>query len=88
MSESPELVRPNPPDPELVEAAQNSATSEAPHSSTEAVTPIEEIIPEVELAPPAEPPGPGDPEDRLAESETTASIEAVPIDPENPPTAT
>lgn len=64
--ESPELVRPNPPDPKLVEVANNSASSNAPESSEIAATPVEEIAPEVELAPPAEPPGPGDPEDRQA----------------------
>lgn len=88
ISESPELVRPNPPDPELVEAAKNSAATEAENSSTAIVTPIEEIAPEVELAPPAEPPGLGDPEDRLAEAEPSVSIEVVPLDPENPPAQT
>jgi len=87
-SESSELIRPNPPDPELVEAAQNSAPSEVPELSEEAATPIEAIAPEVELAPPAEPPGPGDPEDRLAQPDAAASIEVVPIDPENPPAQT
>ena len=88
ISESPELVRPNPPDPELVEAAQNSAPYDASELSEEAATPIEAIAPEVELAPPAEPPGPGDPEDRLAAPDAAASIEVVPIDPENPPAQT
>lgn len=88
ISETPELVRPNPPDPELVEAAQNSAFSEVAELSEEAATPIEAIAPEVELAPPAEPPGPGDPEDRLAQPDAAASIEVVPIDPENPPAQT
>jgi hypothetical protein len=87
-SESSELIRPNPPDPELVEAAQNSAPSDASELSEEAATPIEAIAPEVELAPPAEPPGPGDPEDRLAAPDAAASIEVVPIDPENPPAQT
>jgi hypothetical protein len=67
LSESPELVRPNPPDPKLVEVAKNSAVLDAPESSETTATPVEEIPPEVELAPPAEPPGPGDPEDRQAE---------------------
>lgn len=67
LSESPELVRPNPPDPKLVEVAKNSAALDAPESSETTATPVEEIAPEVELAPPAEPPGPGDPEDRQAE---------------------
>ncbi len=88
ISESPELVRPNPPDPELVEAAQNSAPSEVPELSEEAATPTEALAPEVEMAPPAEPPGPGDPEDRLAQPDAAASIEVVPIDPENPPAQT
>ncbi len=68
LSESPELVRPNPPAPELVEAAQDAAPSDALESIQEAATPVEEIAPEVELAPPAEPPGLGDPEDRQAET--------------------
>jgi len=87
-SESSELIRPNPPDPELVEAAQNSAFSDASELSQEATTAIEAIAPEVEMAPPAEPPGPGDPEDRLAQPDAAASIEVVPIDPENPPAQT
>jgi hypothetical protein len=66
--DSPELVRPNPPAPELIEAAKNSAPSDAVESSQDAATPIEEIAPEVELAPPAEPPGSGDPEERKTES--------------------
>jgi hypothetical protein len=61
VSESPELVRPNPPNPELVEAAQKSAPSETPNSSAQAAIPVEEIAPDAELAPPAEPPGDGDP---------------------------
>lgn len=67
LSESPELVRPNPPNPELVEAAKNSAFSDELESEEKAATPVEEIAPEVELAPPAEPKGPGDPQDRQAE---------------------
>lgn len=74
--EVPELVPPKPPAPELVEAAQKSIPdTEAPT----ATIPIEMIAPEVELAPPAEPPGIGDPEDRVVESETVNSP-----DPENP----
>jgi hypothetical protein len=84
----PELIPPNPPAPELVEAAQKSASLDTEESTENAATPIEEIAPEVVLAPPAEPPGPGDPEDRLAEAESPISIEAVPIDPENPPNPT
>lgn len=61
LSESPELIRPNPPNPELVEAAQKSAPSETPESSAQAAIPLEEIAPDAELAPPAEPPGDGDP---------------------------
>ena len=61
LSESPELVRPNPPNPELVEAAQKSAPSETSNSSAQAAIPVEEIAPDAELAPPAEPPGDGDP---------------------------
>ena len=87
-SDVPELIPPNPPAPELVEAAQKSASLDTEESTEEAAIPIEEIAPEVELAPPAEPPGPGDPKDRLAEAESSISIEVVPIDPENPPTST
>jgi len=74
----PELVPPKPPAPELVEAAQKSASPDI-ESPADAVIPIEVIAPEVELAPPAEPPGLGDPEDRIVESDT-----ANPLDPENP----
>lgn len=84
MSESAELVRPNPPAPELVEAAQPSAASNAADSSLDA-TPIEEIAPEVELAPPAEPPGDGDPTMRQNPPDGDIAIEGVPINPENPP---
>lgn len=86
MSASPELVRPNPPAPELVEAAQESAASNSADSSVDAATPIEEIAPEVELAPPAEPPGDGDPTMRQNPPDVDIVIEGVPIDPENPPT--
>ncbi len=82
--ETPQLLRPNPPDPELVEAAQKTAT-ETPESSADAATPIEEIAPEVELAPPAEPPGDGDPQMRQNPPEANIPIEGVPIDPDNPP---
>lgn len=85
---SPELIRPNPPEPELVEAAQKSAFPDTGESTPEVAIPVEEIAPEVELAPPAEPLGPGDPEDRLAQPEAPASIEAVPLDPKNPPAQT
>lgn len=85
MSASPELVRPNPPAPELVEAAQESAMSNATDSDIDAATPIEEIAPEVELAPPAEPPGDGDPIMRQNPPDVDIVIEGVPIDPENPP---
>ncbi len=82
-SASPELVRPNPPDPELVEAAQNSDSPDMDKLRQEV-----ESVAAIESAPPAEPPGSGDPEDRQAALEAPATIEAVPIDPENPPTAT
>jgi cytoskeletal protein RodZ len=59
-SESPELVRPNPPTPDLVEAAQNPL-SDTPEA---AIPVVEEIAPDAELAPPAEPPGDGDPQMR------------------------
>ncbi len=62
-----EPVPPNPPSPELVEAAQKSASPDIDGSREKAATPIEEIAPEAELAPPAEPTGLGDPEDRKAE---------------------
>lgn len=78
LSESPELTRPNPPDPKLVEAARESA----PH---DAAIPIEEIPPDAELAPPAEPPGDGDPQMRQNPPDADIELEAVPIDPENPP---
>ncbi|MEO8893352.1 MAG: Ycf66 family protein [Coleofasciculaceae cyanobacterium] len=67
--EAPELVPPMPPAPELVEAAQKSASPDT--ETPNAVTPLEEFVPEVELAPPAEPIGRGDPEDRIIESDNT-----------------
>ena len=81
--DSPELNRPNPPDPELVEAAQKSDSPDLTKMQEEV-----ESVAGIDLAPPAEPPGSGDPEDRKADLEAPATIEAVPIDPENPPTAT
>lgn len=77
-AEVPELVPPKPPTPELVEAAQKSASPDI-ESPEESVIPIEVIAPEVELAPPAEPPGRGDPEDRILESDSSNSP-----DSENP----
>jgi Ycf66 protein N-terminus len=71
--EVPDLVPPKPPAPDLVEAAQKSTTET--DSSETATIPIEVIAPEVELAPPAEPPGIGDPEDRIVESETANPLE-------------
>jgi hypothetical protein len=59
MSETPELVRPNPPAPELVEAAQQT-----PSDAPEAAVPVEEIAPDAELAPPAEPPDAREPQTR------------------------
>ncbi len=82
-SESSALQRPNPPDPELVEAAQKSASPDIEKMHEEA-----ESVAGIESAPPAEPPGSGDPEDRKADLEAPVTIEAVPIDPENPPTST
>ncbi len=49
----PQLVRPNPPSPELVEAAWEPA---AEVKDAAARVPVEEIAPEAELAPPAEAP--------------------------------
>ena len=85
MSESPELIRPNPPAPELVEAAQASAPSEVLESNADTATPIAEIAPEVELAPPAEPPGDGDPTMRQNPPEVDIALEGIPINPEHPP---
>jgi hypothetical protein len=73
-SPAPELVPPKPPAPELVEAAQKSASPDI-ESPEAAVIPIEVIAPEVELAPPAEPTGRGDPEDRIVEVDTLNSPE-------------
>jgi len=78
---TPELIPPIPPTPELIEAAQKSASPDT-ETSEDAAIPIEVIAPEVELAPPAEPPGPGDPEDRLAESDASNSSE--PKNPDKP----
>lgn len=67
----PELVPPKPPTPDLVEAAQKTP-QDLPETPT---IPIEVITPEVELAPPAEPIGIGDPQDRIVESETVNPLE-------------
>lgn len=56
-------------------------------SGTEAS--IEEIAPEVELAPPAEPVGSGDPSDRANPPASPVAVEAMPVDmPETPLTPT
>lgn len=68
ISETPELIRPNPPDPELVKEAIAS-TPENAHLTSQPTLPIEEVAPEVELAPPAEPPGLGGTEDRKTDTE-------------------
>jgi uncharacterized caspase-like protein len=57
---------PEPPTPEAVEAARQ-AESKSPTNPVD----IEEIAPEAELAPPAEPLGEGDPSDRQTIQETT-----------------
>ncbi len=66
---APELIRPNPPAPELVEAARESA----PETAETAEIPVEEIAAEAELAPPAE----AAPE---AEPEPAAAIEVQPVE--------
>lgn len=78
MSESPELIRPNPPDPALVEAAQ-------PSDPIDSLGANEETPPDAELAPPAEPVGDGDPQMRQNPPESDIPTEGLPIDPENPP---
>ncbi|HEY9649169.1 MAG TPA: Ycf66 family protein [Coleofasciculaceae cyanobacterium] len=55
-------IPPNPPNPDLIQAAQKDATPDTTESE-----PVEAIAPDAELAPPAEPTGPGDPEDRKAD---------------------
>ncbi|MGB5960421.1 MAG: Ycf66 family protein [Coleofasciculaceae cyanobacterium] len=77
-TEAQKLVPPKPPAPELVEAAKKS-TSPDIASPKDAVIPVEVIAPEVELAPTAEPPGRGDPEDRIVEVDVPNSP-----DSENP----
>lgn len=84
VSTSAQAIPPNPPAPDLVEAAQKTAT-DVPDSSTDSTTSIEEIAPEVAMAPPAEPPGDGDPQMRQNPPQVDIAIEGVPIDPENPP---
>jgi|GEM_PF-956091 len=63
-SESVELIPPKPPLPELLEEQEKSASSDASESKKKTKVKIEEIAPEVELAPPAEPTGDGDPQVR------------------------
>ena len=63
-SESVELIPPKPPLPELLEEQEKSASSDVTESQKKKKAKIEEIAPEVELAPPAEPMGDGDPQVR------------------------
>lgn len=56
------------------------AGPDMPGSSGKEPIPVEEIAPEVELAPPAEPPGSGDPQDRQNPPLSPVAMEAVPIE--------
>ncbi|MEC4983797.1 MAG: Ycf66 family protein [Oscillatoria sp. PMC 1068.18] len=76
-SETPEIVAPKPPPAEVVEAAKAEATTKTTDVESE------EIAPEVELAPKAEPPGVGDPQMRQTPPEITTESETEPK-PENP----
>ncbi|MBD2039506.1 Ycf66 family protein [Microcoleus sp. FACHB-672] len=74
-----EAIPPNPPSPELVEAAQESANEVT--DSSQSQIPIEEIAPEVELAPPAE----GSDEENLevsaeAEPEPAEALDIPPLE--------
>jgi hypothetical protein len=64
------------------------AGPDMPGSSGKEPIPVEEIAPEVELAPPAEPPGSGDPQDRQNPPLSPVAMEAVPIEtPQMPPSS-
>ncbi len=52
----PQAIPPNPPAPELVEAAKEAAAAEEAAVAEEAKIPVEEIAPDAVLAPPAEEP--------------------------------
>ncbi|NER29546.1 MAG: hypothetical protein F6J89_18460 [Symploca sp. SIO1C4] len=64
VSEPQQAVPPEPAEPQLQAAAQKESSDGTPDSKQKASIPIEEIAPEVELAPPAEPTGDGDPSTR------------------------
>jgi hypothetical protein len=75
-----EAIPPTPPTPEQIADAQTEDKSDRPK------TPIEEIAPDAELAPPAEPPGAGDPQMRQNPPEQAEiATEGIPIDPDHPP---
>lgn len=61
LTDSEPLMGPNPPEPEQVEAANQSAE---PESSDSPDIPVADIAPEAPLSPPAEPIGEGDPQTR------------------------
>ncbi|MFP5269446.1 Ycf66 family protein [Coleofasciculus sp.] len=61
LTDSEPLRRPNPPEPEQVDAANQSAE---PESSAVEDIPVADIAPEAPLSPPAEPIGEGDPQTR------------------------
>ncbi|MGQ4646548.1 Ycf66 family protein [Lyngbya aestuarii] len=81
----PQLVAPEPAESELVEAANNEFLTEGAELGQDRAIPVEEIAPEAELAPPAEPVGDGDPQMRQNPPEPDWATEGVPLDPENPP---
>ncbi|MBW4494118.1 MAG: hypothetical protein KME26_13715 [Oscillatoria princeps RMCB-10] len=77
----PQLVRPNPPSPELLEAARKSAEDVKDAAARE---PVEEIAPEAELAPPAEAPPEELPEPEAVRA-PEAATPAAPVEESTPP---
>ncbi|MFP4100904.1 hypothetical protein [Coleofasciculus sp.] len=72
-NEEAQPTHPHPPEPELVETAKQSAETKSPKE-----IPVEEIAPESQLSPLAEPIGEGDPKSRTSPGEVSPGSENPP----------
>lgn len=80
-NETPTQIKESPLGAEPAVSTNQPAGPDMPGASGKESIPVEQIAPEVELAPPAEPIGSGDPEDRRNPPPPPEAMAAVPIDP-------
>ncbi|HCF27093.1 MAG TPA: hypothetical protein DEV81_07790 [Cyanobacteria bacterium UBA11049] len=80
-AEAPTQIKESPLGAEPAINTYQPAGPDMPGASGKEPIPVEQIAPEVELAPPAEPLGSGDPEDRQNPPPPPEAMAAVPIDP-------